>query len=148
MEGRERPCCRACAFVWYENPACAAAGIVLDEHRRVLLVRRAIEPYLGSWALPAGYQEIDEEPAAAAAREILEEAGIVVAVEELFDLMFVAEAGRKPANLAVFVCRAVGGDLRPGPDVLDAAWFDLHALPADLGFGNGPRILERFRRRR
>jgi ADP-ribose pyrophosphatase YjhB (NUDIX family) len=148
IEGRDRPCCPACGFVWYDNPASAAAGIVLDALGRVLLVRRAIEPFRGSWALPAGYQEADEEPAQAVVREVLEEAGIVVEVEELFDLVFVPHDVRRPANVAVFVCRAVGGTLRPGHDALEAAWFDLEALPAELGFDNGPRILEPFRRRR
>jgi ADP-ribose pyrophosphatase YjhB (NUDIX family) len=136
-----------CTFVLYENPACAAAGIVLDADRRVLLIRRAIEPYKGAWALPAGYQELDEEPAQTAVREVFEESGIRAEVVELFDLVFVPVDWRKPANLAVFLCRHVGGTLCPGDDVLDAAWFDLEELPADLGFDNGPRLLERLRRR-
>jgi hypothetical protein len=32
-------------------------------------------------------------------------------------------------------------DHRPGPDVEDAAWFDLDALPRELAFDNGPQIL-------
>ena len=55
VEGRERVRCVECAFVLYENPACASAGIVLDADRRVLLIQRAIEPYKGAWALPAGW---------------------------------------------------------------------------------------------
>ena len=48
-------------------------------------------------------------------------------------------------NLAVFLCRPIGGDLKPGHDALDARWFDLARLPANLGFDNGPRILDRLR---
>ncbi len=79
FEGRARVRCSACNFVLYENPAAASAGLVLDEHGRVLLVRRAIEPFRGQWALPAGYQEIDEPPDETAVREVLEESGIQVA---------------------------------------------------------------------
>lgn len=147
IEGRERVHCASCAFVWYENPACAAAGLVLDADRRVLLIRRAIEPFKGQWALPAGYQEIDEAPARTAVREIQEESGIDVEVIELFDLLYIPEDARRPANLAVFLCRPLGGRLQPGHDALDAAWFDLDRLPADLGFENGPRILDRLRRK-
>lgn len=149
VEGRERLSCSACSFVLFENPACAAAAVVLDDRRRVLLIRRAIEPFRGQWALPAGYQEIDEPPEVAVVREVREEAGIEVRVVELFDLLFVPEDLRKPANLAVYLCApAPGADverLRAGEDATDAAWFDLDALPADLGFENGPRILERLR---
>ena len=59
-------------------------------------------------------------------------------------LMFVPDDYRRPSNLAVFLCRPSGGVLRPGDDAIDAAWFDLAALPAKLGFDNGPRILARL----
>jgi ADP-ribose pyrophosphatase YjhB (NUDIX family) len=147
-EGRARVHCSACSFVLYENPAAASAGLVLDEHGRVLLVRRAIEPYRGMWALPAGYQEIDEPPEEAAVREVLEESGIRVEVLSLFDLIFVPEDLRRPANVAVFLCRPVGGELCAGEDALEAAWFLLEDLPPDLAFENGPRILARLLRQR
>lgn len=147
VEGRERRCCAGCAFVLYENPAAAAAGVVVDETGRVLLIHRAIEPYRGFWALPAGYQELDEHPSQTAAREIREESGIEVEVMELIDLLFLPEDARKPANLAVFLCRPTGGTLHPGHDADDAAWFDIERLPAKLGFDNGPRIREWLRRR-
>jgi 8-oxo-dGTP diphosphatase len=151
IEGRERLTCSTCTFVLFENPACAAAAVVLDARRRVLLIRRAIEPFRGQWALPAGYQEIDEPAEVAVVREVREEAGLDVAVLSLFDLLFVPEDVRKPANLAVYLCEpAPGSDVErlcAGADALEAAWFELDALPADLGFENGPRILERLRRR-
>lgn len=147
VEGRERRLCSGCSFVLYENPAAAAAGVVVDVSRRVLLVQRAIEPYRGYWALPAGYQELDEHPSQTAAREIREESGIEVEVVELIDLLFISQDARKPANLAVFLCRPIGGELRPGDDTQDAAWFDVDRLPAKLGFDNGPRILEWLRDR-
>jgi ADP-ribose pyrophosphatase YjhB (NUDIX family) len=147
VEGRERVRCGACTFVLYENPASAAAAVVLDVRRRVLLVRRAIEPCRGKWALPAGYQEIDETAADAAVREVREECGLEVEVLSLLDLLFVPEDLRRPANLAVYLFRPTGGVLQAGEDALEAAWFDLEALPSDLGFENGPRILDRLRER-
>lgn len=148
VEGRERAHCPTCPFVLYENPASAAAGVVLDPRGHVLLVRRAIEPFRGSWALPAGYQEIDETPAHTVVREVREESGIEVEVVELLDLLYFPADLRKPANLAVYLCRAVGGSLAAGHDAAEAAWFDLEALPPDLGFENGPRILHPLRARR
>jgi ADP-ribose pyrophosphatase YjhB (NUDIX family) len=139
IEGRERRRCTACAWVHWLNPAAAAAGLVLVE-RRVLLVRRAIAPFHGMWALPAGFQEIDEPAAQAVEREVREECGIEVRAEALHDLVWVPE-GHRPANVAVYRCAALSMDLRPGPDVLDVAWFDLDQLPTELAFSNGPRIL-------
>jgi 8-oxo-dGTP diphosphatase len=142
--GRARLCCERCEFVLYSNPACAAAGVVLNERAEVLLVQRAIEPYRGCWALPAGYQEIDEDPATTVAREVREEAGVEVEVEGLLDLLFVCDDPRKPANVAVYLCRALGGVPRPGDEESAAAWFALDALPEAIGFDNYPRILRRL----
>ena len=148
LEGRSRVHCSTCSFVLYENPAAASAGLVLDERGRVLLVRRALDPYRGDWALPAGYQEIDEEPAQTAVREVREESGIEVEVLSLFDLIFVPEDLRRPANVAIYLCRPLGGELAAGEDTLEAAWFALEKLPPNLAFQNGPRILARLLRER
>ncbi|MBI5431944.1 MAG: phosphoribosylformylglycinamidine cyclo-ligase [Planctomycetes bacterium] len=140
--------CSRCRFVLYQNPASAAAGCVVDDQGRVLLVRRAIEPFRGKWALPAGYQEIDETPAETVVREVFEETGVEVEPYVLFDLLFVRDPIRKPANLAVYLCRVRGGTLRAGDDALEVRWFALDALPAEpdaIGFENRERILDRLR---
>ena len=144
--GRPRHRCERCGFVLYSNPASAAAGVVINERGEVLLVRRAIEPFRGCWALPAGYQEIDEQPTETVVREVLEEAGVEIEVHGLLDLLFVCDDPRRPANVAVYLCRAVGGALGPGQEESEAAWFPLDALPAEIGFDNYPRILGRLRR--
>ena len=145
VEGRDRLRCPRCRFVLYQNPACAAAGVVLDTGGRVLLIRRALEPHKGAWALPAGYQEIDEEPARACEREVREETGLTVEAVLLFDLIYVPQNVRKPANLAVFLCRVVSGTLRSGDDALEARWFGLDDLPENIGFDNAALILSRLR---
>lgn len=136
-EGRQRPRCEGCGFVYFFNPASAAAGLVLDATGdQVLLVRRRIQPYKGSWALPAGYQEIDEEPQEAVLREVREETGIEVEVQRLLDVVWVGDDPRKPANVIIYLCKAMGGELGAASDVSEAAWFSLTDLPEDMGFGN------------
>lgn len=146
VEARQRLRCGACGFVIFLNPASAAAGVVLNPAREVLLVRRAIDPWKGYWALPAGYQEIDEGPEEALAREVLEEAGIGIRVLGLLDLFYVGDDPRKPANVAVYLCTSETSLLAPcSDDVEAAAWFDLDRLPERIGFDNYPRILARLR---
>ncbi len=129
----------------YLNPASAAAGVVLNERGEVLLVRRAIEPFRGFWALPAGYQEIDEDPSETIVREVREEAGVEIEVHGLLDLLFVGDDPRRPANVAVFLCLATAGTPRPGLEETEARWFALDELPSRIGFDNYARILERLR---
>ncbi|MEM7309757.1 MAG: NUDIX domain-containing protein [Planctomycetota bacterium] len=145
VEDRARLRCGECGFVLYLNPAAAAAGVVVNPGGEVLLVRRAIEPWRGYWALPAGYQELDEPPEEALRREVREEAGIDVEVLGLLDLLFVDKDPRKPANVAVFLCRADATHVQPmSSDVSDAAWFGLDRLPPHIGFDNYERILQRL----
>jgi ADP-ribose pyrophosphatase YjhB (NUDIX family) len=142
VDGRPRRRCSACTFVLYQNPASAAAGVILDRDHRVLLVRRAIEPFRGHWALPAGYQEIEEHPTETVRREVEEETGLVVEAYRLIDLIFVPDDPRRPANLAVYLCRVLGGRLSASDDAEAAEWFPLDGLPDPIGFGNRERILD------
>ncbi|MFM7296517.1 MAG: phosphoribosylformylglycinamidine cyclo-ligase [Planctomycetota bacterium] len=145
VEGRERSRCPDCSFVLYENPACAVAALVVDGRGRVLLVRRALDPCKGEWALPAGFQEIDEQPAETAVREVREEAGLEIRPQSVFDLFLVAQPGRRAVTLAVYLCQPKGGEPTPGDDALEARFFDLDALPDAIGFDNRERILSHLR---
>ena len=70
---RTRPVCPACGWVHYLNPI-VAAGTLVDQEGRALLIRRGVEPGLGQWGLPAGYAEVGETPEQTAIRETREEA--------------------------------------------------------------------------
>src|SRR5437867_3285923 len=67
VEGRSRPACPECPFVFYRTPASASAAVVLKEGA-ILLVKRKNDPFRGTWTFPAGYQEVDETPAESAVR--------------------------------------------------------------------------------
>jgi ADP-ribose pyrophosphatase YjhB (NUDIX family) len=69
--------CERCAWRWYANPK-PAAGVILERGASVLLLRRAVEPGLGAWDLPAGYLDPGESPEDAARRETFEESGLEV----------------------------------------------------------------------
>lgn len=145
--GRPRLRCSVCTFVLFHNPAGAAGAVVVDDQRRILLVQRGIEPFRGSWALPAGYQEADESPVRAAEREVEEETGVRVRTACLLDLVFVPDDPRKPANVALFLAVPLTGEPQGRDDALDARWFELDDLPADLAFQSTHRILDRLNRR-
>lgn len=74
---RERDVCTQCGEVFYENPR-MIVGSVPEWDGRLLLCRRAIEPRLGLWTLPAGFLENGETTAEGAGRESREEVGAPV----------------------------------------------------------------------
>ena len=77
-----RKICSACGEVAYRNPRVLVTTIVLRDDR-ILLCRRARSPGLGRWTLPGGFMECGESLEEAAARETVEETGIVLDLNEL-----------------------------------------------------------------
>jgi len=104
----------------------AVTAVVFDEGGRVLHVRRADD---GRWALVTGCLDPGEQPAAGAAREVLEETAIEVVVERLLgvealDLEVLPNGDQVWWLDLAFRCRAVGGQARVNDDEsVEVAWF-------------------------
>ena len=65
--------CPNCHTIHYQNPR-VVVGCVPEYDGRLLLCKRAIEPRLGYWTVPAGFLENGETLEDGAARETWEEA--------------------------------------------------------------------------
>lgn len=127
--------CDRCDWRWYANPK-PAAGTVVERlspagEPEVLLLRRAVEPGLGAWDLPAGYLEPGESMEEAACRETAEEAGFEVQLVELIGI-YTSRPGN--AVSAVFLARAAdaGASVDPDGESSDHAWVKRSDVPAWL----------------
>jgi 8-oxo-dGTP pyrophosphatase MutT (NUDIX family) len=109
------------------TPKVGATAVIPDAQGRVLLDRRADD---GCWGLPGGWLGPGESPEQGVVREVAEETGLDVCVVRL------GMVGWRPAGLPerphgqvglVYVCRVLGGTLRPSHESLEIAWRD----PAD-----------------
>ena len=82
---RSRFICDHCETIHYQNPRIVAGCLAVHE-RQVLLCKRAIEPRMGYWTLPAGFMENGETTEEAALRETWEEARARLQSQQLYML--------------------------------------------------------------
>jgi ADP-ribose pyrophosphatase YjhB (NUDIX family) len=118
----------------YPDRPIVGVGAVVVHEGRALVVRRAKEPLKGEWSIPGGAVELGETLREAAAREALEETGLVVEageVLEVFDSILRDPAGRTQYHyvLVDFLCGPLGGELCAASDVSDARWITEDELP-------------------
>jgi ADP-ribose pyrophosphatase YjhB (NUDIX family) len=140
-EDRPRLVCVQCGHVAYINPR-IVSGTLPVANGRIWLLRRGIEPRLGYWTYPAGYQEMDETTVEAAVRETLEETGLRVAVSRLFGLY--SRAGSHVVNV-VYLARQVDESATPGlsREALEIASFGPEDMPWDeLAFPSTELVLQ------
>lgn len=140
--GKTRPVCPACGWIHFVDPKVAAAVLVVQEGR-VLLVRRVNEPFRGLWTLPAGFVNGGEDPAEAAQRECLEETGLSVRVTRLYDIVSGREHPRGADFVIVYQAEVASGDLHAEDDADAAEWFDGGHLPP-LAFLATKKVLQSF----
>lgn len=69
--------CQRCEEPRYDHPMIVVTTFVACENK-LLWVQRALNPQRGKWAIPGGFLENGETLAEGAARELREEAGVVI----------------------------------------------------------------------
>ena len=119
----------------YPHPAVtvdACLFTIQDELLKILLIKRATEPFKGDWALPGGFIHMDETLENAVARELKEETGAEGFYLE--QLQTFGEIDRDPRERVISVAYfalapAEHVRLKADTDASDAAWFALDSLP-------------------
>jgi ADP-ribose pyrophosphatase YjhB (NUDIX family) len=148
-EQRMRRVCSVCGAVAYSNPKVLVTTIVASDER-ILLCRRASPPAAGCWVLPGGFMESGETMEEAAARETLEETGVVLDPTQL--LLY--GIGNLPHISEIYVgfVAAVSGpvNLHSTAECTEVSFFAERDLPwADLAYPDiGVYLREYFTERR
>ncbi|MBF0305655.1 MAG: NUDIX hydrolase [Alphaproteobacteria bacterium] len=131
------------AHVYPEHPVIGVGAVVI-RGTEVLLIRRGRPPSLGRWSLPGGKQKLGETVAEAAAREVMEETGLTIAVGAVVavvDLIEPDEKGRIRYHYTVVDLLAdwVAGEPVAADDAEAAIWAPLDGLDS---FDLTPRTLD------
>ncbi len=167
--GRPRPTCPDCSYVQWRNPVVGVAGILFEDEivrvlgedpvrravsepdwrfdpgiRRVLLARRSGS---GTWCIPCGYVEFDEEIREALAREMREETGLQVRPGRVAAVRSNFHDPERPSVGVWFRAAPTGGLLRPGDDTEALAFRTPGAVDLPLAFPTDGLVLRRLARR-
>jgi ADP-ribose pyrophosphatase YjhB (NUDIX family) len=142
-EGDSRPryVCEHCHAIHYQNPNIVAGSLPVWQGK-VLLCRRAIEPRLGYWTLPAGFMENGETMEQAARRETLEEACATLGELTLYTLIDVPHINQ----VHVFYRADMASEsFAAGIESLEVRLFDEADIPwSELAFMTVRHTLEFF----
>jgi ADP-ribose pyrophosphatase YjhB (NUDIX family) len=122
-----RHVCDACGTIHYRNPRLVVGALPVWQDK-VLLCRRAIEPRLGMWTLPAGFMENGETVAQAAMRETREEANANIALGEMFTMISVPHISQVHV---VYRAILLDLDFSAGEETLETRLFAEDEIPWD-----------------
>jgi 8-oxo-dGTP diphosphatase len=146
------PCrCLSCGTAhWNDAKPCASALVVRDA--RVLLVRRAQDPWKGLWDVPGGFCDSGEHPVVTAQREVFEETGIRIQVVGFLGIWLdeYADGDDGEKRTLNIYYHATPLDLGIGAhdpaEVSEVGFFSAVALPEGLAFpGHVPAALEAWK---
>ena len=140
--GKLRPAFAACGFVQYRNPV-PGVVVVIEKGGTVLLGRRRGGFGAGTWGLPQGYVEYDEDYLSAAIREVKEETGLDVEIRSVINV--VSNLLSPDLHTLGIVLRAnvIGGELRAGDDLETLEWVPLSGPLPEMAFEADTMIIER-----
>ena len=125
-EGSQRRLfCRSCKIFIYENPLPVAGVVCLNKKKEVLLIKRAIEPAKGKWALPSGFIELHEPPEKAALRELYEETGVRGKIIDLIGIYSRSGSFYKSLISVFYLATVIRGKPRITVETEDVGFFPL-----------------------
>ena len=143
-EGEHLPrhVCPACHMVHYQNPKIVVGCVPEGDDGRLLICKRAIEPRLGYWTIPAGFMENNETLQQGAARECYEEALADVEIGSLLAIVSILPAHQVHV---FFRARLRSPQIGAGTESLEVKMVHEHEIPwADVAFASTEFALRRY----
>jgi 8-oxo-dGTP diphosphatase len=105
-----------------QPPTVAVGAVVIERTGRVLLVRRARPPGLGTWTLPGGRVEPGESLEGAVLRELREETALEARVRCHLETVTIEREGFAYSIHEHLVEPTGAGPLRAGDDAAEVRW--------------------------
>lgn len=119
----------------YQKPAVTVDMLIFTVNPRkeysleLLMIERGGHPFLGKWAIPGGFVEMEESVDAAAVRELREETGLSdIYMEQLYTFGDVGRDPRMRVISVAYMALVPKEMLKPvaGDDAAKVKWFTVH----------------------
>jgi 8-oxo-dGTP diphosphatase len=110
----------------------------------VLLGRRGGSPGKGTWSLPSGYIDYEEDFLTTAIRETKEETGLDVEVYSIINVVSSFVSPRFHFLGIYAVARVMGGELVAGDELEAVGWFPAVGPLPEMGFQEDVGIIEMY----
>lgn len=121
-------------------PKVGVFAAVFDESNRILCVK--INYGSGNWTLPGGHLENNESPYDGVKREVVEETGYIVDIENLIS---VYSSPKKDDLVLLFKARIIGQNKwMPNNEIQQIGFFDKDSLPSPIHPWNITRINDAY----
>jgi 8-oxo-dGTP diphosphatase len=125
-------------------PIATVGAIIENEDGKILLTRRAAEPFKGQWCLPGGHIDENEKALDAVIREAKEETGLDFDAKFFGYFNEVLPEINWHAVVIVFAGKGTGDLIAQEREVTDIAWFSLdEARAMSLAFVHN-QILDEY----
>jgi ADP-ribose pyrophosphatase YjhB (NUDIX family) len=137
----DRFVCTSCGRIYYQNPR-IIVGCLPIYNDKILLCKRAIQPQLGLWNLPAGFLENGEKAEDGAARETLEETNADVEILKLHVVFSLPKVNQVYLH---FLARLKNDRFGPTRESLEVRLFNLNEIPwDDIAFHSSTYAIEKY----
>ncbi len=121
--------CPQCRDARHAHPQIVCTAFIACDNK-LLWVKRALEPQRGRWAIPGGFMELGETLPQAAARELREEAGVIVPADQM-QLYMTGTISFISQLYVAFRASVDSTSVAPGPESMDCAFFAREECPWD-----------------
>lgn len=121
----------------------SVVAVIVDSDNQVLLTKRNIQPFQDLWVMPGGKIDLGEPIMKALHREVMEEVGLEVEVEDLVDVFEHLTPGDDNDHFIIlyYRCRPLYCAINHNPDeVAEARWVPRDEL-ADYPMPDGTRFI-------
>ncbi|MFH1256205.1 MAG: NUDIX hydrolase [Candidatus Diapherotrites archaeon] len=102
--------------------------------KKIVLTKRAVDPYNGCWVLPGGRIEMNETVEQACMREAKEETGLKVKIVKMTGVYSSPKRDPRGTVAVAFLCSGKGKLRYAKEEASGIKLFDLEKLPKRLGF--------------